>query len=170
MKILNNYKKNLRNLTAQVCGFGLKTNGDWNLLRKFRNLHLKISIENWLFLPFLSDLPGHLSFYTVMENNPIFLQQFLRFRGYCHLPPAGAPENILTKILTYKYEFKDLSHNWNVFERVYEGVFKSNLPLLGRSHRRRQADTGTIPSPRKGEKCGRKMKLFPASVLATIFP
>ena len=54
-------------------------------------------MENWLFLFFLSNLPGPLSFYTAMENNTIFLQQFFRFRGggeFRPLPPAGAPANV----------------------------------------------------------------------------
>ena len=62
------------------------------MLRKFWNLHIKISMENWLFTHFLSLLPGPLSFYTALENNTIYLQQFFRFRGeaYPLPPPAGA--------------------------------------------------------------------------------
>ena len=50
-------------------------------------------MENWLFILFLSHLPGPLSFYTALENNTIFLQQFLGFGGgeASTLPPAGAP-------------------------------------------------------------------------------
>ena len=69
--------------------FGIKTNRNWNLLRKFWNLHIKISIENWLF----THLPGPLSFYTALENKTIYLQQFFRFRGEGKLPPppCGRP-------------------------------------------------------------------------------
>ena len=80
---------------ANFCAFGLKTNRNWNLLRKFWNLHIQISMENWLFILFLSHRPGPLSFYTALENNTIFLQQFFRFRGGGEAsplpPPAGAP-------------------------------------------------------------------------------
>ena len=34
-----------------------------------------------IFTHFLSDLLELLSFYTALENNTIFLQQFFRFRG-----------------------------------------------------------------------------------------
>ena len=52
-------------------------------------------MENWLFIHFLSLLPGPLSFYTALENNTIFLQQFFRFRRgggeASPLPPWGRP-------------------------------------------------------------------------------
>ena len=49
------------------------------------------SMENWFLIDFLSDLPGPLSFYT-LENNTIFLQQFLLFRGNISPPlPRGWP-------------------------------------------------------------------------------
>ena len=60
---------------------------NWNLLRKFWNLHIYISMENWLFIHFLSLLPGPLSFYTALENNTIYLQHFFRFQGEGTLPP-----------------------------------------------------------------------------------
>ena len=82
----------MRNLSAKFCAFGLKINGNWNLLRKFWNLHIKISMENWLFIHFLSNLPGPLSFYTALEKHH-FLQQFFGFRGSSPPPlPAGAPD------------------------------------------------------------------------------
>ena len=52
-------------------------------------------MENGLFTNFLSNLPGHLSFSTALENNPFFLQQFFRFRRRGNLSPipdAGARE------------------------------------------------------------------------------
>ena len=62
------------------------------LLRQFWNLHIKISMENWLFIHFLSHLPGPWSFYTALENKTIFLQQFfLVSGGGGSFPPAGAP-------------------------------------------------------------------------------
>ena len=66
---------------ANFCAFGLTPNRNRNFLRKFWNLPIKISMENWLFIHFLSLLPGPLPFYTALENNTIFLQQFFRFRG-----------------------------------------------------------------------------------------
>ena len=54
------------------------------LLRNFLNVHTKISMKNW----FLSDLPGHLSFYPALENKTIFLQHFFCFGR----SPAGAPD------------------------------------------------------------------------------
>ena len=43
---------------------------------KYKNLN-----EILIFSPFLSNLPGPLSFDTAFANNTIFLQQFFRFRG-----------------------------------------------------------------------------------------
>ena len=48
-------------------------------------------MENALFIHFLSHLPGPLSFYTALENNTIFLQQFFRFRGGGISPPSPPP-------------------------------------------------------------------------------
>ena len=44
-------------------------------------------MENWLFTHFLSYLPGPLSFYTALENNTIFLQQFFSVSGGGIIPP-----------------------------------------------------------------------------------
>ena len=41
---------------------------------------------------FLSGLPGPLSFYTALENNIIFLQQFFRFGGFC--PPLAGVHGV----------------------------------------------------------------------------
>ena len=54
-------------------------------------------MKNSFFTHFLSDLPGPLSFYTALENNPIFLQQFFHFLRGGKLPPlrrAGTPGKI----------------------------------------------------------------------------
>ena len=48
-------------------------------------------MENWLFIHFLSHLPGPLSFTAPLENNTIFLQQFFRFRGKLLPSPLRAP-------------------------------------------------------------------------------
>ena len=49
-----------------------RINEKFTILRKFSNLHTKISIENWFFIHFLSHLPGLLSFYTPLEHTKIF--------------------------------------------------------------------------------------------------
>ena len=45
---------------------------DLKFLRKFSNLDIKISGENWFFTNFLSHPPAILSFYTPLEHNNIF--------------------------------------------------------------------------------------------------
>ena len=81
-----------------------KYNRDWNLLRKFWNFHIKISIENWLFIAFLSNLPGPLSFYTALENKTIFCNNFFGFGGGGELPhpPAGAPAEFTRNLMSMK--------------------------------------------------------------------
>ena len=98
---------NLRNIAANFCAFGLKTNRDWNLMRKFWNLHIEISMENWHFIHFLSHLPRPLSFYTALENNTIFLQPFFLFRveGSFPLPPAGAPVVVISLSPIYEARY-----------------------------------------------------------------
>ena len=49
-----------------------KINEKFTILRKFSNLHTKISMENWFFTHFLSHLPGLVSFYTPLEHTKIF--------------------------------------------------------------------------------------------------
>ena len=44
-------------------------------------------MENGVFTYFLSDLPGPVCFYTALENNTIFLQQFFTVSGE-NLPPS----------------------------------------------------------------------------------
>ena len=52
----------------------------------FWNLHIKISMENWLF-PF--SIPSSRTFVILYSsgNNTIFLQQLFQFRGRGKLPP-----------------------------------------------------------------------------------
>ena len=42
---------------------------------------------NWFFTHFLSDLPESLSFYTALENNTIFDNNFFGFGGGGSFPP-----------------------------------------------------------------------------------
>ena len=50
----------------------------------YKNLNGKL-----ILIHFLSVLPGPLSFYTALENNTIFLQQFFLFRGGEASPPPS---------------------------------------------------------------------------------
>ena len=117
--------------------FGLKTNRNWNLLRKFWNLHIKISMENWLFTHFLSLLPGPLSFYTALENNTIFLHQFFRGGSEGHQGRAckglaawavtggGAPRTLekfsknVYKINEKLQFFKNFQENFAIFSKNF---------------------------------------------------
>ena len=64
--ILNEFKKPSGKLLRVLA----KNHLDLKFLRKFLNLHTKISTES------LSDLLGPLSFYTALENNTIFYNNF----------------------------------------------------------------------------------------------
>ena len=94
------------------------------MLRKFWNLHIKISKENWLFIYFLSHLLGPLSFYTALENNTIFLQQFFRFRGGGEAsplpPPCGRPCPSISngKIVIEKWYYTDFCINFYCFIKI----------------------------------------------------
>ena len=92
-------------------------------LRKLLNLHRKISMENWCFTHFLSDLPRPLSFYTALENNSIFYNNFFVWGGVggsftLPPPPAGAP--VLWLKLSLKYLYK---RGNSISYRVYEKTF-----------------------------------------------
>ena len=62
----------------------------FEFLGKFKHLDTKISMENWYFTHFLSDLPGPLSFYRALKKH--FINIF-RFRGESFNFPStpGAP-------------------------------------------------------------------------------
>ena len=51
-------------------------------------IYIEISMENWLFILFLSKLQGPLSFYTSLENNTIFLHFSVSGRGWRILSPC----------------------------------------------------------------------------------
>ena len=116
--------------------FRLKTNRNWNFLRKIWNLHIKISIENLLFTHFLSILPGPRLFYTALENNTIYLQQLFRFRGRGKLsppPPCGRPwffEYFSINLTNHELIFCEFGRkmqiveNWDNFEKPSENCEK----------------------------------------------
>ena len=64
-----------------------------NFVWKFWNLNIKSSMENWIFVLFLSHLPWPLPFYTALENNTIFYNNFFGFVGGGRFPPppCGRP-------------------------------------------------------------------------------
>ena len=71
-------------------------------------------MENWFFTHFLSDLPGPLPFYTALENNTIFYNNFSGFeRGFP--PPLRAPLQWTLSLWLNKYGKKIESD-----ERDYE--------------------------------------------------
>ena len=97
-------------------------------VRKILSLHKKISMENWGSTHFLSDLPWPLSFYTALENNTIFLQQFFRFReGESSPLPLWAPlstnnstttNNILIiQVLDVHSSYRRYWTFWTLFEK-----------------------------------------------------
>ena len=54
-------------------------------------------MENCFFANYLSDPPETLSFYTALQNNTTFYNNFFGFEGEALTPPppAGAPVNYL---------------------------------------------------------------------------
>ena len=80
MQIFNNSKK-VKKPSGKFLRVWAKN--QWGL--KFVEKILKFTYKNLNgklpFFLFLSHLPGPLSFYTALENNTIFLQQFFQFRG-----------------------------------------------------------------------------------------
>ena len=57
------------------------------LLRQFWNLHIKISMENWLFIHIISHLPGLCHFIQLWKITPFFYNNFSGFGGG-GLPPS----------------------------------------------------------------------------------
>ena len=85
-------------------------------------------MENWLLIHFLSILPGPLSFYTALENNTIFLQQFFRFRGGSFpLPPLRAPMDP-EELLERGWKFLKIS----ILEQTHPKASHLNPPQKGR--------------------------------------
>ena len=89
MKFFNNSKINYK-LSGKFLRVWTKNQFKFEI---FENI-LKFTYENLngklIFTNFLSDLQEHLSVYTTLENNTLFLQQFFFcFEGTP--PPAGAP-------------------------------------------------------------------------------
>ena len=103
--------KEIKNLEANLCAFGLKPNGDWNFSRKFLNLHPKITMENRLFTHFLAHLPGPLPFSTPLENNTIFYNNSFGFGGYSPLPARGRP--------ALKNKHEDFYSNFSVLGKFF---------------------------------------------------
>ena len=106
----------------------------------FRNFHIKISMENWLFFHFLSLLPWPFSFYTALEINTLYLQQYFRGGGWSFLPLSphcGRPWNI-SNVLVVEGEnypkigtFNNLPKNLKNHEETMKNIiFISGLVLL----------------------------------------
>ena len=60
----------------------LKTNEHWNILRKFLNLHMRISIGNWFFKPiFYSIFQEHCHLVQLWKTRRFFYNNFFGFGG-----------------------------------------------------------------------------------------
>ena len=88
MKIFNNSKE-CKKLSGKFLLVWAKNHWGLKFIEKILKYIWKIEFLS-IFYP---HLPGLLSFYTALENNTIFLQQFFRFRGRGgSFPPAGVPD------------------------------------------------------------------------------
>ena len=75
MKIFNNSKRNKIQSSESFCVLA-KTQWILKFSEKIFNFQTKISIETGILPIFLFDLPGTLSFYTVLKNNTICQKYF----------------------------------------------------------------------------------------------
>ena len=73
----------------KVCAFRPNPNGDWNLLRKFWNLHRKIAMGNWRFSIFYPIFLDICHFIQLCKITPFFYNHFLGFGGGGSFPPPG---------------------------------------------------------------------------------
>ena len=87
-------RKEIRKPSGKFLRVWAKNQWGLKFVEKLWNLHIEISMENWLFTHLLSHLPWPLWFYTAQENNTIFYNNFFGFGGggRSFPPPAGAPE------------------------------------------------------------------------------
>ena len=113
LKISSKSKRNWH-IVANFCTFGLNNNSDLKLL----SLDKKISMGNWFLTDFGSDIPGHLSFYTAMENKTIFYNNFFGFwEGVFPLHPLrghGGILHILKRVAEISIEIQFLFTNWKM--------------------------------------------------------
>ena len=87
-----------------------------NFLRKFLNLHTKISMENWLLKPFFYPIFQDLChFIHLWKITPFFYNNFFRFRGrYYPLPSLRAPLFCIIswKILCFSINYRVFTPKW----------------------------------------------------------
>ena len=76
----------IKNQHDKILQFWLKVNAELNILRKILAFYMKITVEIWLLNRFLKTL----LFYTALEKNAIFLQQFFAFGDIFPFSPADA--------------------------------------------------------------------------------
>ena len=91
-------------------------------------------MENYLFIHFLSYLPGPLSFYTALENSTIFIQQFFSVSGGGQLPlplPCGC--SCVIHFSTCLSKKQDTLTLWTSDLRKGMGVFCTFKSMLSRN-------------------------------------
>ena len=128
----------LGNLAVKFCAFWLKPIKiekieNWNLTFEIFEKILKFTLENWVLTHFLSALPGPLSFYTDLENNPFFYNNFFAFFwGRGNLPPfpAGAPGIYFSRSSKHPRKFGQRLWKKSNFHRDFIKKFQSFQTIL----------------------------------------
>ena len=118
---------------ANFCAFGLKPNVDWNLLRKFCNLHIKISMEAWLFIHFLFHFQDHCHFIQLLKITSFFYNIFFGFGGgEGELPHSflRAPQEIGAKLYVGNAPFQGLEGFSDFLDHRIANKFLSFFALV----------------------------------------